>query len=869
MTLKTINETLEKVQSNVNGLTFKEANKRLQKNGLNILEKDKKPNPIIIFFKQLIDPLVYVLLAAFVLSLFLKELTDAIIIIVVVFLNATLSTIQELKAKKALKSLAKLTRPTCLVKRDQQIIEIKSSDLVVGDIVILEAGRNVPADLRLIKSNHLLIDESSLTGESLPVSKDATITYQKELPLGDQKNMAFMATYIVKGSGEGVVTNIGMKTQIGQIATFLKHEKKKVTPLQKKLNEISKVLAISTIFLCALIFIIAILQKRNSLEMLITAISLAVAVIPEGLLAVVTIVLSLGVLKLSKVKAIVKKLPSVETLGCVNVICSDKTGTLTLNQMSVTKIMLNNKILTIDKLTKNKEVELLALASICCNDATFNNNTYLGDPTEIALLKFASIYNITPLLRKDCLPFDSERKMMSTLNDNYLFSKGALDSILPKCQYYQLNNEIKPLNQITIQNIIKQHDTLAKEGLRILAFAYKKTTILQENNLIFLGLVALIDPPREEVYESIANLKKAHIKTIMITGDHKETALAIASKLNITSDENKVITGQELDKIPSEKLALEINSYQVFARVSPIHKMMIVKALQENNNVVAMTGDGINDAPSLKKADIGIAMGQNGTDVAKDASDMILMDDNFTTIEHAVKEGRGIFNNIKKTLLFLLSSNMGEVLVMFLAILFNLPVPLIAIHILWVNLLTDTLPSLALGQDDVDDDVMKELPRNSNESIFAHGGYKIILGYGLIIGLLSLASYLYVPIFYLLTNDIDLSFTNIINLLENDQDILLKAQTLAFSTLALSQLFHSLGMKNLNKSIFNKKTLKNHLLIFSLVFGIIMQLLVTMVPPLCHLFKTSILDIKDFLIVLLFSSGPLIIHEIKVLFKNC
>ena len=867
--IRKIDETITQLDSSFNGLTSKQAIKRLQQNGKNILEKEKNKNPFIIFLKQLVDPLVYVLLAGFVLSLFLKEFTDACIIIIVVILNATLSTYQELKAQKALKSLNDLTTTMCLVKRDNKIIEIKAEDLVVGDIEILEAGRNVSADLRLIKSNHLLIDESSLTGESIPVEKDANYESTTQMALGDQKNMAFKATYVINGSGEGIVIKTGMNTEIGKIAKLMKNEKKKITPLQKKLNEISKILALTTIFLCVLIFVIAWLQKRNTLEMLITAISLAVAVIPEGLLAVVTIVLSLGVQKLSKVKAIIKKLPSVETLGCVNVICSDKTGTLTLNQMSVTKVMYNQTIFDSNNLNNgNNELKMLALGCLCCNDATINDNKYLGDPTEIALLKFAKNLFVQPLKRIDVLPFDSSRKMMSTLNENYQFTKGAIDNVLPCCNYILLNNRIELLNNKMIQNILSMHDKLSNEGLRVLGISYKKTNKIQENNLIFLGLVAMIDPPRKDVKESIKNLHLANIETLMITGDHKNTALAIAKQLNIATDENQVITGLQLDVMNQKTLENNISKYKVFARVSPENKVTIIKALQKKKNVVAMTGDGVNDAPSLKKADIGIAMGINGTDVAKDASDMILMDDNFTTIEKAVKEGRGIFNNIKKTLLFLLSSNIGEVLVMLLAIILNLPVPLIAIHILWVNLLTDTLPSLALGQDDVDEDVMQEKPRNINESIFANNGYKIILGYGLLIGLLSFASYIFVPLQYMLKNDIAISFKEIFYLLKNDSFLLLKAQTFAFSTLALSQLFHSLGMKNINKSIFNKKTLKNQLLIFSLVFGIVIQLAVTMVPFLCDLFKTSLLTINDFLIVLAFSSIPLIVHEIIILFKR-
>lgn len=866
MTSKTIEEIYNIYDSNLNGLSELQVKDRLSKNGKNTLIKQKNKNPIIIFLKQLIDPLVYVLLAAFILSILLKEYSDAIIIISVVLINSIISTIQEIKANKAVSSLNKLTILKCLVRRNNVIKEINSEELVVGDIVLLRQGSNVPADIRLISCSRLSIDESLLTGESVPVNKDESSLLNKDTPIGDQKNMAFMSTSVVNGSAEGIVVATGMNSQIGKIAKLIKSETKEITPLQKKLNEISKVLAITTLILCGLIFFIAILQKRDFMEMLITAISLAVAVIPEGLLAVVTIVLSLGVIRLSKVNNVVKKLPSVETLGCVNVICSDKTGTLTLNKMNVTKIVINNKIINEDDINEN--YLLLAKCMKYCNDATYQNNNYIGEPTEVALLKYANKYNIDNINRTDCIPFDSNRKMMSTLNDNVMYTKGAFDRILDKCEYILIDNKVTLLNNKLKNELINIHDKLTLEGLRVLAFAYKKASKIVEDNLIFIGLASLIDPPRKEAIKAVKELKKANIKTIMITGDHKNTALAIAKKLDIATNENQVLTGIELDKLSEENLKETIDNYTVFARVSPENKVSIVKALQEKGNVVAMTGDGVNDAPSIKKANIGIAMGINGTDVCKDASDMVLMDDNFASIKKAVKEGRGIFNNIKKTLLFLLSSNTGEVLVMLFAIIFKLPIPLLAIHILWVNLLTDTMPSLALGQDFVDDSVMNEKPRNINESIFSNKGWFTILFYGLIIGLLSFASYLYVPISYMINNDIKVSFSEINYLLSNNNDILNKAQTYAFSTLALSQLFHSLGIKDINKSIFNKSTYNNKLLIISLLFGIAIQLVVTMVPSISMVFKTSLLSINEFIIMLLFSIIPLFIHEIFIVFKK-
>lgn len=857
---------MDKLNTSYSGLSENEAKDRLLKYGKNKLKEDNKTNIFKMFISQLINPLVIVLLSSFVLSLVLKEYTDAIIIAIVILLNAFLSTFQEIKAEKALKSLSKLTSPTCIVRRNKKVIEIKTEDLVIGDILILSTGCNVPADVRLIKTTHLLIDESSLTGESIPVEKNEDIVLDPAITIGDQINMAFMSTSVVKGNGEGVVVETGMNTQIGKIASMLKDNKNNSTPLQKKLNEISKILAIATVFLCVLIFVISLFQKRDTLEMLITAISLAVAVIPEGLLAVVTIVLSLGVQRLSKVNAIVKKLPSVETLGCVNVICSDKTGTLTLNKMRVSKIMVNNTIY--EPNTTNNETKLLAKIVANCNDATLTDNNYIGEPTEVALLRYANTFDIKIDNRIDTIPFDSNRKMMSTLNGTTQYSKGAIDKVLPLCDYYICNNKKVKLTNDIKDKIICLHDQLTMQGLRVIAASYKNSNVIKEEQLTFVGLIALIDPPRNEVKESIKILSNADIKTVMVTGDHKNTAFAIAKQLNIATNEDEVITGECIDKMDKEELSKNIAKYKVFARVSPENKVDIVKAFQAGNNVVAMTGDGVNDAPSLKKADIGVAMGINGTDVSKNAADMILMDDNFSTIEKAVKEGRGIFNNIKKTLLFLLSSNFGEVLVMLIAILLNLPIPLIAIHILWVNLLTDTMPSLALGQDTLSNNVMKEKPRNINESIFANKGWLVVIGYGCVIGLLSFASFIYVPLHHLLVNSSKVNMHHIVYLLENNKDILMKAQTFAFSTLALSQLFHSVGIKNMNKSIFSKDAFNNKLLIVSLLFGILIQMGVTMIPFLNKTFKTSQLSIIEFIIILAFSSIPLLIHEIINIFKK-
>lgn len=861
---KTIQQVQEELKCDIhNGLSEEEVKKRQKQYGKNKLHEAKKKNFLKVFFNQLKDPLIYILIAAFVVSLLLKEITDAFIIIFVVIVNAILGAYEELKAEKALEALKKLSSPEALVRRNGNLCKISSEDVTIGDILILQTGANVCADVRLIQTENLQIDESSLTGESLPVHKDKNALFQENTPIADCKNMAYMSTNVSYGHGEGIVCKIGMQTQIGKIAKLLKEEEKEITPLQKKLAELSKLLGIITLAICMFIFIIALVQKRNTMEMLITAISLAVAAIPEGLPAIVTIVLAMGVSKMVKANTIVRKLHSVETLGAVDVVCSDKTGTLTMNKMKV-----------VQSYIANSNSQLFYLCMSLCNDAILKEAEAIGDPTEIALKEYAweNQYRLVeekyPRIQE--IPFESERKMMSTChhyqNKKIVFTKGALDQVIKKCKYILKNNQEKILTKEDIHFIFQQAHFMSQDALRVLAFAYKYGD-LSEENLVFLGIVGMIDPPRKEAIAAVQSFKNASIETVMITGDHKDTAFAIAKQLDIAQDVSQCISGEELDKLSVEQLKTDINKYRVFARVSPENKVSIVKALKSNGKIVAMTGDGVNDAPSLKAADIGIAMGKNGTDVAKQAADMVLSDDNFASIEKAIREGRGIYQNIKKSLFFLLSSNIGEVMTMFLAILLNLPIPLLAIHILWINLLTDSFPALALGQDENDEEIMKEKPRQKDESLFAHGGYKKILGYGFLIGFLSLSAFMIVVLQYMLKENIAFQYKTILYLLDTNESLLTKARTYAFVTLAISQLFHSIGMKNLNKNSINKKLFHNKLLILSFVVGILIQVAVTEVPFLTQFFKTTHLHFSDWIIILTLSMIPLVVHEVLHLIK--
>ena len=861
-------EIIKELSSNeVNGLSSNEAKSRLEKNGLNKLQGKKKKSMFQLFLAQINDVMIYILLIAAIISMAVKEVSDAIIILIVIFVNAIIGVIQESKAEKALEALKNMSTPKALVKRDGNIIEIQSEEVVVGDIVIIDAGRYIPADLRLIEAANLKIEESAFTGESVPSEKNSeTNTDNSELPIGDQHNMAFMSTLVTYGRGVGIVVGTGMNTEIGKIAKMLDAEEDNTTPLQKKLAQLGKILGFAAVGISILMFIVSMFQGRDFLEMFMTSISLAVAAIPEGLPAIVAIVLALGVQRMIKENAIIRKLPSVETLGSVNIICSDKTGTLTINKMTVKKFFVDGLINDLDKIDiNNKESKLLVDGMILCNDATSKDGTQTGDPTEVALIEVGNKLNI---LKEDLtasnkrineIPFDSDRKLMTTVNNynnkNTVFTKGAIDSILKISNKILINGEVKEFTKSEKDKVLEASNEMSDDALRVLALAYKEidNNIIVvndlETDLIFIGLMGMIDPPREEVKSSIEVSKNAGIRTIMITGDHKNTAVAIAKDLGIAEDISEAMAGSEIDTYSDEEFVKIINNYKVFARVSPEHKVKIVKAFKAHGNIVSMTGDGVNDAPSLKAADIGVAMGITGTDVAKGAADMVLTDDNFTTIVKAVEEGRNIFNNIKKSIVFLLSCNLGEVVALFVAILLNWPTPLQAIHILWVNLITDSFPALSLGVDPGDKGVMDLPPKAPNESLFAGRMGILLIINGILIGFTTLIAFVLGEKLY--------------------PDSLKHAQTMAFVVLSVSQLFYSLSMRNERKSIFQIGFFKNKWLLASIAFGILLQFAIITIPFTANIFKVYSLSLYDWGIVILISLIPFAINElIKVLFKS-
>lgn len=844
--------------------------------GHNILSEGRRKTAAQRFCEQLNDPLIFILFIAAAISLLLGEYSDTAIILAVILVNAVVGVIQEGKAQRALDALKEMTSPRAVILENGTPREIAASDLIPGDIVLLDAGRQVPADLCLTDTQSLKIEESALTGESLPVEKDTR-----------QHNFAFMSTNVTYGRGTGIVTAIGMNTEIGKIARLINDAPSESTPLQKRLADLGKILSIISLILCALLFGIALLQKRNIPEMLITAISLAVAAVPEGLPAIVTMVLALSVSRMVKVNTIIKRLPSVETLGCVSVVCSDKTGTLTQNRMSVTECYTDGHLCAPTALSREKDRFFLEGFALC-NDASLEKDTdrgselraaeavRIGDPTELALLDMTAGFGLyRPALelrmpRIGELPFDSDRKMMSTLHrqgsSSISFTKGSPDELIKRCRYIRQNGQTVPFTPSHKKAIYAAIKELSDKALRILALGMATGTDRPtEKDLTFLGLAGMKDPIRPEAREAVLACHSAGVRTVMITGDRVDTACAIAKELSIADHISQCMTGSELDALPPGALQDALSRVRVFAQVSPEHKTRLVKALKESGHIVAMTGDGVNDAPSLKSADVGIAMGITGTDVAKNASDIILTDDNFSTIVKAIEQGRSIYANIKKSVLFLLSSNFGEIITMLVAILAGFPSPLKPAHILWINLITDSLPALSLGVDVSDTShFMKKPPRPKEESLFAEGGLFCTILYGVLISLISLIAFLQLPLRLLLANDIPVTIEHI-RLLLAVPDVLVRCQTYAFTVLGISQLFHAIGMRDTECSLFRMKHFTNKLMMLAFVLGIGLQVLATSVPYFTNAFGTCRLFFKDWRFLLLLSAMPLLVHELLLL----
>ena len=882
---KTTEETERLLHStDPGGLSAEEARKRLEQYGPNRLQEPEQPGFFSRLLSQFMDPLIYVLAAAGVISVFLGEIGDACIIAAVAALNGAVGMIQEGKAKRALDALKKMTRLKAVVRRDQTDQEIDAAELVPGDLVVLDAGRQVPADLRLLWTEDLRAEESALTGEAAPVHKDAGFSAAAGLPVGDRKNMAYMSSNVTAGRGIGMVTATGMDTEIGRIARLIREAPMEATPLQKRLGDLGGALSILAVALCAALFGLAVWQKRDVGEMLITAISLAVAAVPEGLPAVVTIVLALSVSQMARVHTIVRRLPSVETLGAVSVVCSDKTGTLTMNRMTVEEVLDAGELLDEGVSGRRRRPgrgkgamapgqEELLRAFVLCNDAELNKKGRIGDPGELALLEYAEKEGPwtkgeleRQLPRTAERAFDPERKRMTTVHrtetGTVSYTKGAPDVILERCSRYLSGGGERPLTGSSRRRLQDRISWLSSQGLRVLGAARSDGDGRKEEDMVFLGLAAMADPPRPEAAHAVAMFKRAHVRTVMITGDHRDTALAIARRLGIAEDGTQCISGAELDRMDDAALKERAETAAVFSRVSPDHKVRIVRALKENGSIVAMTGDGVNDAPSLKAADVGIAMGQTGTDVAKQAADMVLTDDNFATIEKAIEEGRGVYENIKKAVIFLLSSNFGEIMTMFTAIALSLPSPLKASHILWINLITDSLPALALGTDKNDGSaLMEEPPRGKDESLFSRGGMACTLFYGFLIAVISLTAFLRLPVGILAAEGKRITAESL-SLVLGDPAVLARSQTYAFTVLGLSQLFHAVGMRDVGRSVFRMNHLENRLMLAAAALGVFLQVLVTENSRLVALFQTAALSGTEWRELLFLAAAPMAAHEL-------
>ena len=876
--MKTAAEALRILETDKDkGLGRKEAVERKTKYGANRLKDQEKKSVGQMILEQLNDPLILILVVAMAISMMLREFGDAIIIVTVVVLNATVGIIQEGKAGKAVEALKKISSPQAVVLRDGVRVKVSAEDLVQGDIVLLEAGNMIPADLRLIETIGVCIEESTLTGEFEAVEKDADYIADSAEE-NTSMNMAYMSTYMTKGRGRGVVTATGMDTQIGHIADMLHNGREKLTPLQVKLGELGKILSFLAVGICVFLFVVAVLQRRDVGEMLLTSVSLAVAAVPEGLPAIVTIVLALSVSRMVRAKTIVRKLSSVETLGAVEVVCSDKTGTLTQNKMTVTECYLEGRLIRREQFREWQKEAAQAThfmrGCILCNDGILDGEERIGDPTELALLYMAADCSTDIKALREAYPrvaekgFDSERKMMTTVNreDGGLvsYTKGAAERIVENCDRIYTKGQVRNMSQSDKDAVGRVQKQLMGEGRRVMALAMDLDGGMQEKNMIFLGLFSMQDPVRPEAVQAVADFEKAGVSTVMITGDHPDTAYCIARELGIADSPKQCITGRELDHMKDHHLLQQLKELKVFARVTPEHKVRIVDGYRTLGKTVAMTGDGVNDAPSLQAADIGIAMGLNGTDVARGAADFVLMDDNFATIHLAIKEGRGIYENIRKSVLFLLSSNLGEIMTMLITIVAGLPSPLKASFILWINLITDSLPALALGVDDNDgESLMSERPRRKDDSLFAKGGLLCVICYGLVIGGVSLAAFLKVPYDRIVAENLPISLHNVIEGLKISS-VLAKAQTHAFTVLGISQLFHAIGMRDVNRTVFKMNHKNNPYMIGAFIIGIILQAAVTEIEPLIRLFGTVRLNMTEWMQLLALSATPLIVHELLV-----
>ncbi|MFZ5943842.1 MAG: calcium-transporting P-type ATPase, PMR1-type [Bacillota bacterium] len=882
------------------GLNTKEANRRLQLVGYNELQERKAISPLKLFLNQFKDFMVLVLMAATIISGILGEYADAITIMAIIIINAVLGFVQEYRAEKSMEALKKLIAPEALVIRDGMEQKIPARELVPGDIVLLETGDIVPADLRLIEGAQLEIEESSLTGESVPVKKRCMEIYEANTGIGDRKNIAYMGTTVTRGKGLGAIVDTGMNTEMGQIAGLIQKVTDEQTPLQRRLEQLGRWLVLFCLLIVAIVVVTGILRGEPIYQMFLVGVSLAVAAIPEGLPAIVTIALAVGVQKMLRRRAIIRKLPAVETLGCATVICSDKTGTLTQNEMTVRKMYISNQVLQITgegyeprgevvieggkTRLDNKEALKVAyrIAALCNNARLSRADTVisgmfrkknadswqvLGDPTEGALLVMAAKVGVwRERIEKEQgriyeIPFDSERKRMSVIyqegNKKLLYTKGAPDIVLEKCTHIWWDGEKIPLDKDLKAKVIANNNEMAGQALRVLGLAYRELPAgianyegaeeQIEKDLTFVGLAGMIDPPRPSALKAVSVCRNAGIKTVMITGDHKVTAQAIAEELTIYRPEDIVLTGTELDGMTDGELSKVVNRVSVYARVSPKHKLRIVNVLKEKGHVVAMTGDGVNDAPAIKEADIGIAMGINGTDVTKESSAMILGDDNFATIVSAVEEGRAIYDNIRKFIRYLLSCNVGEVLTMFFASLLGLPLPLLPIQILWVNLVTDGLPAMALGVDSADPDIMHRKPRHPKESIFAHGLARRIAVRGTLI---CVGTLLVFVIGFYLNRDLGI------------------ARTMAFSALVFSQLFHVFDCRSERYSLFELGLFSNPFLIGAVSCSIIMHIMVIYLPFFQPIFKTHPLDLTSWLIIIVISGGTTILQNIYRILKR-